>query len=96
MARTYVRRRLIALTLGLGLLGILGGPVSHALAGQGSTRAVAAKTYVVREGDTLWSIASQQTRGGDPRAMVEAISRLNHVDTGALMPGQSLTIPAIP
>ncbi len=96
MARTYVRRRLTALALGLGLVGLLAGPVSHALAGQGSARPAAAKSYVVRQGDTLWSIAARQSRGGDPRAFVDAIARANHLDAGSLVPGQALSIPALP
>lgn len=50
--------------------------------------------YVVREGDSVWSIAAGAGRGGDPRALVDEIVRVNGVDPGRLVPGQTLLIPA--
>jgi nucleoid-associated protein YgaU len=55
--------------------------------------APSARTYVVRSGDTLWSIAVRL--GGpdaDPRPLVEAIAAANHTD-GMLVPGQTLRLP---
>jgi nucleoid-associated protein YgaU len=49
--------------------------------------------YVVRPGDTLWSIA-RRIIDGDPRALVDAIQAANGADPGALVPGQVLLIPA--
>ena len=68
------------------------GPVGHALAG-GDPAVVAAHSYVVRGGDTLWSIASRIARGEDPRPIVDAIAQANHVDAGTLIPGRTLVIP---
>lgn len=51
------------------------------------------RTYVVRPGDTLWSIAEGLAPGGDPRPLVDAIVRANDVSPGALVPGQVLTLP---
>ena len=51
------------------------------------------RTYTVRSGDTLWSIASARY-GGDPRAAVWEIQHRNHVDGGLLIPGTVLRLPA--
>jgi nucleoid-associated protein YgaU len=48
--------------------------------------------YVVRYGDTLWSIASSHY-GGDPREAIWRVQDRNHL-TGALVrPGQRLILP---
>jgi len=92
VSRTRVRyRRLGATALAAGVLALGAGPVGHALAPDGSKAAEG--TYVVRPGDTLWSIAAR-LRDGDPRPLVDAIQRANGVDPGALVPGQALLIPA--
>lgn len=47
--------------------------------------------YVVRPGDTLWSIASRLDPGGDPRPIVDELAAELH---GApLEAGMSLTLP---
>lgn len=49
------------------------------------------QTYVVRVGDTLWSIASTHY-AGDPRQAVWKMRDRNHI--GALLwPGQRLVLP---
>ena len=53
----------------------------------------AQRAIVVREGDTLWSIARQVRPEEDPRVTVEAIVATNGVDPGGLVPGQSLAVP---
>jgi len=47
---------------------------------------------VVSQGDTLWSIA-QARSGGDPRARVDQIMRINNLTSPTLVPGQTLRIP---
>jgi len=92
MSRTRVRyRRLGAAALAAGILALGLGTVGHALAPDGSKPA--GGTYVVRPGDTLWSIAVW-LGDGDPRPLVDAIQQANEVDPGALVPGQALVIPA--
>lgn len=49
--------------------------------------------YVVREGDTLWAIASEVEPGGDPRETVDEIERLNGGLSGSLVVGHRLILP---
>lgn len=94
MGRTRVRRRrLVAFTVTIGVVGALSGPVANAV-GVGGADARSARTYVVRPGDTLWSIARRSSPSVDPRLVVGAIASANRVDPGALVPGQELSIPA--
>ena len=49
--------------------------------------------YVVEAGDTLWGIAHQLDPDGDPRPLVDQLSRANDL-RGGLRAGQALRIPA--
>jgi nucleoid-associated protein YgaU len=51
------------------------------------------RLYVVRSGDTLWSIA-ERSYGGDPREGVWRLSRRNHLDGALIRPGQRLVVPS--
>ena len=94
-ARTRVRRRRLAAALVVvALAAFVSGPVANAV-GLREAPAAGATTYVVRPGDTLWSIASRLQPGTDPRFVVDRIARANDLDVGALVPGQQVTIPAI-
>jgi Tfp pilus assembly protein FimV len=94
MSRTRVRRRRVAVTLTAGLIaGAWAGPLGHAVAGGGRPVPVARSTYLVRSGDTLWSIARRVSPSGDPRPIVDAIAGANPVAPGALVPGSTLVIP---
>ena len=95
MSRTRVRRRrLTALCAAAGLAAVLSGPVANAV-GVSAAPARASRTYVVRAGDTLWSIATRLAPSTDPRVVVDAIATANGVDPGALVPGQQLSIPSV-
>jgi LysM domain len=96
MGRTRVRRRrLVVIVVALGVTGMLSGPVANAVGVGGSGSARPARTYVVRSGDTLWSIARRSTPSVDTRLVVSAIRDANDVDPAALVPGQQLSIPSI-
>jgi LysM repeat protein len=48
----------------------------------------------VQSGQTLWDIAAERADGGDVRAMMEKIERLNALDSSVLQVGQRLVVPA--
>jgi nucleoid-associated protein YgaU len=52
------------------------------------------RVYVVRQGDTLWSIATGlYDVDRDPRAVVWSIQHENHLHGVGLTPGQILVLP---
>jgi len=57
------------------------------------TEAVIFSTVTVAHGDSLWSIAQEVAPTADPRDVVDAIARLNGLEGGRLLAGQSLAIP---
>lgn len=83
------RRRTVAVLVGVALVFGLSG-ASRAMGDPPARTA----TYVVRPGDTLWSIAVRVSPGSDPRRVVDQIARANHVDATGLVPGQALLLPA--
>jgi predicted Zn-dependent protease len=51
-------------------------------------------TVTVRPGETLWSIAARRTAsGGNVEDVVDRITAANHLERGAVSPGQRLLIP---
>lgn len=81
---------------------VLSAPVAGALsrhARPADTRILPAgrweQVYVVRTGDTVWSIAERAAEGTDPRPLVDAIAARNGIDAGAVVPGQALVIPRV-
>ncbi len=90
-----VRRRrslLVAMSLLLGILALpLGGAGGHSHA-PGSALAGVGRSglYVVRPGDTLWSIAERVDPSGDPRPIVARLAAQLGTDT--VVPGEQLTL----
>jgi LysM repeat protein len=62
------------------------------LAAHGSSGAGPKRTYVVKPGDTLWSVAAH-TYSGDPRQGVWEIERRNHLQGATIVPGEKLVVP---
>lgn len=89
------RRRRLAATLSVALVaGVWAGPLGRIVAGDQGPALASRSSYVVREGDTLWSIAQRVAPGEDPRPLVDAIVSVNGVDAGAIVPGQTLLVPS--
>ena len=62
------------------------------LAARGSSGAGPKHTYVVRPGDTLWSVA-EHTYSGDPRQGVWELQQRNHLVSSTIVPGEKLVVP---
>ena len=90
MHRTYVRRRIVAAALLVGVLAIAAPAAADAVGGDARPSTA---TVVVQPGDTLWAIAGRVAPDRDPRAVVEDIVAANDL-TGDLVPGQALVVPA--
>jgi LysM repeat protein len=72
------------------ILGLLALAVAYSA--RSSTGAGHEQSYVVRAGDTLWSIASSHY-GGDPREAVWRLQDRNHLAGTLVRPGQRLVLP---
>jgi hypothetical protein len=87
---TYWRRRLAVVALALGVL-VAAGRAGDLLGGTPLAtpeRRPSTVSYVVRPGDSLWSVAQRIAPGADPRPVVDALVRGRH---GApLLPGQKI------
>jgi nucleoid-associated protein YgaU len=95
MSRTRVRRRRITLAVSLTLVAAAwAGPAVRALGSTEDPVRIARSSYVVREGDTLWSIARRLAPDGDPRPVVDQLATANGVDAGSIVPGQTLVVSA--
>jgi LysM repeat protein len=62
------------------------------LVARGSSGAGPKRMYLVKPGDTLWSVA-QRTYSGDPRQGVWEIEQRNHLATATIVPGERLLVP---
>jgi nucleoid-associated protein YgaU len=94
MHRTYVRRRVTALAVGVVLVLAVSGPMARAIGLVGHEPfLVSARTYVVRPGDSLWTIATTVAPERDPRRVVLELEQANAGSVDRLVPGQVLTVP---
>jgi nucleoid-associated protein YgaU len=67
--------------------------LAWAVAARSSSAAGAERAYIVRAGDTLWSIAAERY-GGDPRRSIWKIEQRNGLlGHGPLRVGQKLVLP---
>ena len=62
------------------------------LAARGSNGAGPKRIYLVRPGDTLWSVA-ERTFAGDPREGIWKIEQRNHLASATIVPGEKLVVP---
>jgi LysM domain len=92
MHRTYVRRRLLALALALAAVALLSGRIASAV-GADPVELAATRAYVVRTGDSLWSIAADIAPQRDPRIVVHELVSLNPTLGDELVPGAVVELP---
>ena len=98
MARTRVRwGRVGGLLAGIGVALTLAATTAQAGgadAGRAVRHAVPVQQYVVRPGDTLWSIAARLAGpDADPRPVLDSLESANHL-TGTLAVGTRLVLPS--
>jgi LysM repeat protein len=67
--------------------------VAWAVVARSSEGAGPERSYVVRSGDTLWTIAASRY-AGDPRAGVWEIRTRNGLSGSVIQPGQRLVLPS--
>ncbi|MEW6059747.1 MAG: LysM peptidoglycan-binding domain-containing protein [Actinomycetota bacterium] len=96
MHRTYVRRRRVLATFAVSIaLWLVVGPAGQAVEARRTAGLEGgADVYVVRPGDTLWSIARAVAPSEDPRPLVDSIAAANDVEAGSIVPGQALLVPS--
>jgi LysM domain len=63
-----------------------------AVVARAGTAAGGERAYIVKPGDTLWSIAAERY-GGDPRGGVWRIQQRNGLGGGTIRSGQRLVLP---
>ncbi|MBI4729915.1 MAG: LysM peptidoglycan-binding domain-containing protein [Acidobacteria bacterium] len=86
----FVMRRLV---IGTCVVGALLAPAARSLWVSSVVPAPRA-VHVVEAGETLWGIARGWRPAQDPRAVVDAIMRVNRLRSASIFPGQRLNLPA--
>ncbi|MCW2548621.1 MAG: hypothetical protein JWN96_3081 [Mycobacterium sp.] len=76
------------------------GRVAHSEAagrpsGQASAPLTGYTQTTVHQGETLWSVARRVAPGHDPRALVQQIRELNHLESASVQAGQQLVLPKV-
>ena len=89
------RGRLVVLALGVLLVLTIGFVLaSGSVATDHPGTPEPTRVVMVGSGDTLWDIAAGIADDGDVRAMIDRIERLNALDSGMVVAGQRLVVPA--
>lgn len=52
------------------------------------------ESYVVREGDTLWSLAARANIDEQPRVILRQIRAYNQLESTTIVPGQVVFLPS--
>ena len=88
--RLVVLLALVGLILAAFSLGRVGSQASP----RGTQQHVQLGHTVVQPGETLWAVAKRVAPGHDPRAVIDQIADLNHLEGSGLLAGQLLVVPA--
>lgn len=92
------RRGRIVLVFAVLFLALLAFTVGRGSSAQGATDHpvhTAYATTTVHAGETLWSLAQRVAPGQDPRNVVAAIQKLNHLQGSSLQAGRQLLLPHV-
>ena len=84
----------MATLVGMAVMASVIGQVAAA-SGASEQMLVASRSYVVRRGDTMWSIAVSIAPSRDPREVVAELQRSNGGLSTRLSPGEVLAIPSL-
>lgn len=84
-------RKLIFAVLVFGLVVVPGARIVSA----NQTHTPKAATYVVEDGDTLWSLAGKLAPKADPRAVVYDLMKVNKLGSAEIYSGQRLKLPRL-
>ena len=87
-------RRGRSVVFALALLVVLGAFVLLSSGSVATETPEATTVVMVGTGDTLWDIAAEHADDGDVLEMIAHIKDLNDLESGALMAGQKLRVPA--
>ncbi len=93
--RTVVLLTLVTLMVAAFSLGRVGSQASPtgATPPHATTKHVMSQT-VVQPGESLWAVAKRVAPGHDPRAVIDQLADLNHLESSTLQAGQLLIVPA--
>jgi hypothetical protein len=89
--RAVVLLTLVTLLVAAFSLGRVGSQASPRSAG---TQHSTMSQTVVQPGESLWAVAKRVAPGHDPRAVIDQLADLNHLESSAVQAGQLLVIPA--
>lgn len=89
------RGRLVVFVVSLFLAFVVGMAIAAgSVATQESGAPEPTRVMTVGTGDTLWGISTELAGDGDTRDMMRRIQSLNALDSGNLVAGQTLVVPA--
>ncbi|MCO5312732.1 MAG: LysM peptidoglycan-binding domain-containing protein [Microthrixaceae bacterium] len=94
LRRTYLRRRLTLAVLALVAVLFVAAALNGGNAEATLDESASPSSYVVRSGDTMWSIVTELGYTGDRREAVSVLAEANGGSTDVVA-GQRLTVPAI-
>lgn len=94
LRRTYLRRRLTLAVLALVAVLFVAAALNGGNAEATFDESASPSSYVVRSGDTMWSIVTELGYTGDRREAVSVLAEANGGSTDVVA-GQRLTVPAI-
>lgn len=93
-ASVRLTRRGRVVVLLAGLLVVLAAGVMFGASSVATDQAAETETIVIGGGETLWGVADEVAGDGSTSDMVAQIRELNDLDSGLVLAGQKLIVPA--